>query len=222
MAAETRHLLSHLRGPCRRCCIFRTRFLPPTCSPEPPFGFLTSCFSRWRLSGSPGSAAGRAGVGVQGWMAKGGSAPDGGVTPSAERAGAMPGGGWYREPVWLMPGADAAAVVHGGGSSQGTSLSPCRGASGSQGCSKGSEPLMLQCAGNSVPHCGSRAVPGCATLCQTAPHCAVAIPTSHRLRQHDAPQHHPAPRCVAPCRPCHAGLHHAVCAALTCQRSIAP
>lgn len=49
VAAETRHLLSHLRGPCRRCCIFRTRFLPPTCSPEQPFGFLTSRFSHLRL-----------------------------------------------------------------------------------------------------------------------------------------------------------------------------
>lgn len=43
VAAETHHLLSHLRGPCQRCCIFRTCFLP---SHLQPFGFLTSCFSR--------------------------------------------------------------------------------------------------------------------------------------------------------------------------------
>lgn len=189
MAAETCHLLSHLQGPCRRCCIFRTRFLPPTCSLELPFSFLTSCFSHWRLSGSPVS-----GVGVQGWTAKRSSALAGEVIPSAEWVRVMPGGGWYREPVWLMPGADAAAAVHGVGSSQRTSLSPWlspgRGVSGSQGCSKGSEPSVLQhadCAGlchagNGVLHCSSRAVPDCTTSCQDAPRCAAAIPMWHRLR----------------------------------------
>lgn len=170
MAAETCHLLSHLQGPCRRCCIFRTRFLPPTCSPELPFSFLTSCFSRWRLSGSPVS-----GVGVQGWTAKRGSALTGGVIPSAEWVRAMPGGGWYREPVWLMPSADAAAAVHGVGSSQRTSLSPWlspgRGVSGSQGCSKGSEPSVLQLL--IVLGCAMLAMvcyTAAAVLCQTAPH----------------------------------------------------
>lgn len=83
VAAETRHLLSHLRGPCRRCCIFRTRFLPPTCSPEPPFGFLTSCFSLADSSWGAQTPALRGPAGGR---------RDGlhrGVTPSAEKVGAM-------------------------------------------------------------------------------------------------------------------------------------
>lgn len=80
VAAETRHLLSHLRGPCRRCCIFRTRFLPPTCSPEPPFGFLTSCFSL--ADSSWGAGAEGPCLGLQGWG-------HGGVTPSAEKVEVM-------------------------------------------------------------------------------------------------------------------------------------
>lgn len=137
MAAETRHLLSHLQGPCRHCCIFRTCFLPPTCSPEPPFGFLTSCFSRWWLSGSPSPDVRRAGLGVQAWVAKGGSVPTQGIIPSTEKAREMAGDGLVPEP-----------------GSQGTSLSPWaspgKGASRLQSCRKGDETALLQhdgCAG---------------------------------------------------------------------------
>lgn len=83
MAAETRHLLSHLRGPCRRCCIFRTRFLPPTCSPEPPFGFLTSCFSL--ADGSWGAQT----PALRGLAGGCGDGVHRGVTPSAEEVGVM-------------------------------------------------------------------------------------------------------------------------------------
>lgn len=176
VATETRHLLSHLRGPCRRCCIFRTCFLPPTCSPEPPFGFLTSCFSRWRLSGSPGPGAGRAGLGVQ----TGAPYPAGGLSQAPSRPGRCREPGWCREPDWFMHGAGAAAVVQG--TSSPLWLSPGKGESGLQGCRKRDEPSVLQhadCAGlhHAVPGCTTPRLSPCCTgrAVPVAPYCT-ALP----------------------------------------------
>lgn len=197
VATETRHLLSHLRGPCRRCCIFRTCFLPPTCSPETPFGFLTSCFSCWRLSGSPGPSAGRAGLGVQ----RGAPYPAGGLSQAPSRPGRCWEPGWCREPDSFMHGADAAAAVQG--TSSPPWLSPGKGESGLQGCRKRDEPSVLQHADCAGLH---HAVPGCTTLRHGYPCVARAMLCRSR---HTALRF---PCCPAPCWSHHAGLHHAGCA----------